>query len=367
MSKNLLTNKTILLISPDFWGINFNSKHHYAVNLAYRENKVYFLNPPRKNNKLEKIHENLWLINYKSYTRGLRFMPKYLSGILVNEEIKMLETRYGIKFDIIWNFDTSRFFNLSRVKNKLKIAHIVDWSENFNRKILSKTSDINLCTSEFLKSDLKENNQNSFNIGHGYSPSSYKLNNSENGRLFDSYSIKVGYMGNLMIKYIDWETYYYLIKNNSAIGFYFLGPIGKSNLSRTIIQDKFYNEVRNLENAIFLGEISSNKLIAYLKCFDMLLLIYKDSGHSKQLANPHKVLEYLASGRVILSSFMEEYSRMEGLIEMVKKNTEFQKRFEEILTNLEYYNSKNLNNKRVNFALDNTYGRKINEISRLLN
>jgi len=362
----LLTRKTILLISPDFWGINFNSKHHYAINLADRKNKVYFLNPPTKNNKLEKIQDNLWLINYKSLVRGLRFMPVYISGIFVDMEIKMLEKRYKIKFDIIWNFDTSRFFNLSHIKDKLKIAHIVDWSENFNRKILSKSTDVNLCTSRFLESELRKNNQHSYNIGHGYSPSSYKLTYSEKERLRDGYLIKAGYVGNLMIKYLDWKIFYNLIKKNSTIGFYFLGPVGKSNLSSTVIQDKFYYEVRNLENAIFLDEIPSKKIPAYLKNFDILLLIYEDKGHSKQLANPHKVLEYLASGRVMLSSFVDEYSRKDGLIEMVEKNIEFQKKFEEILLNLEFYNSKNLTNKREHFALKNTYSKKIREIESII-
>ena len=39
-----LKNKTILIISPERWGTNFVSKHHYALELA-KNNNVYFLNP----------------------------------------------------------------------------------------------------------------------------------------------------------------------------------------------------------------------------------------------------------------------------------------------------------------------------------
>ena len=151
LNDNLLINRTILLISPDSWGISFNSKHHYAVNLASINNSVFFLNPPSEKNKLDKIRENLWLINYKPTVRGIRYMPEVISGLLVELEVKRIEIRYKIKFDIIWNFDSSRFFNLSRLKNKIKIAHIVDWTEDFQRNLLCRTSNLNLCTSNFLE------------------------------------------------------------------------------------------------------------------------------------------------------------------------------------------------------------------------
>ena len=89
--------------------------------------------------------------------RGLRRLPSSISGFLLKKEFEKLEKFLQIKIDVIWNFDTSRFFNLDQIKNTFKIAHIVDWSENFNRVLLSKTSDIILCTSNFLEDDLLTN------------------------------------------------------------------------------------------------------------------------------------------------------------------------------------------------------------------
>jgi hypothetical protein len=40
-----LSGKNILLISPESWGQNHVSKHHYATELS-KNNKIYFLNPP---------------------------------------------------------------------------------------------------------------------------------------------------------------------------------------------------------------------------------------------------------------------------------------------------------------------------------
>src|SRR5215475_10747584 len=41
-----LNNKTILILSPQSWGKMMLSKHHYAIALARKGNKVFFLNPP---------------------------------------------------------------------------------------------------------------------------------------------------------------------------------------------------------------------------------------------------------------------------------------------------------------------------------
>jgi hypothetical protein len=337
------------------------------VELSKKGNKVYFLNPPGKVNSLTDIHKDLWVVNYKPSFRGLRILPGYMSGFLVKKEIEKLEKWINVKFDIIWNFDSSRFFNLSQIKNKLKIAHIVDWSENFNRKLLSKTSDIGFCTSRFLEEDMKKYNPHTFNIGHGYSTSDYKLNEEELDQLNDKYKIKVGYVGNLSIRYIDWKLIYILLTENPAIGFYFIGPEGKSNLSGNFIIDPHYKKVKECENAIFLGEIQSKKIPAFLKCFDILLLIYKDYISVFQLANPHKMLEYLGSGKVIVSTYTEEYKDNNGLIEMIEENKYLQKKFMEVLNNLNYYNSDNLKMKRIQYALQETYCEKIKRIEELLN
>ena len=72
-----LRGKTILILSPQAWDTMFLSKHYYAIELAKRGNKVYFLNPPDqvKTNRKESIsihsskeYPSLFLIDHRLFS-----------------------------------------------------------------------------------------------------------------------------------------------------------------------------------------------------------------------------------------------------------------------------------------------------------
>lgn len=362
-----LASKNILIISPEAWGTNHVSKHHYARCLAHKENQVYFLNPPSGKRNIIETERNLWVINYRENLKGLHYMPTRISGLLIKYKISSLEKKLNIKFDIIWNFDTSRFFNLQYLENKMRIAHIVDWSENFNRDQLCLTCDLCFCTSDLLRNEMIKSNQNTFNLGHGYNLSDYSLTAEEKKVFSNNFKTKVGYIGNLSLKYIDWEIVTELIIKNPNTGFFFIGPEGNSNLGKSIQINKFLYKIKNLNNVFFLGEKASHKIPAYLLEFDILMLIYQADKYKEQLANPHKMLEYLGSGKVIISSWTEEYKDKEEIIEMVRDNAELIDRFADICKNLKHYNSQHLKNMRKKYARENSYPIKIQLIEKYLN
>lgn len=207
-----LKNKNILIISPESWGQNHVSKHHYAIELS-KNNKIYFLNPPSGYNEINYISNSLIIIDYKPFFKGLRFLPPFLSGIIIRHEVTRLEQKLNTKFDIIWNFDSSRFFNLSYLSDRLRIVHIVDFYENFQLGPLSKTSDIGFCTSKFILKEIQKFNPKVFNIGHGvYLSGTYK--NDKKPRVDEEFECHVAYVGNLSIKYIDWKIIYDLVRDN---------------------------------------------------------------------------------------------------------------------------------------------------------
>ncbi len=363
----LFNKKNILLISPEPWGINFVSKHHYARELA-KNNKVYFLNPPSKKFKIAAFNSTLFIVDHKPVFRGLGRLPAYISAYLIYYELKVIEKKVGCRFDIIWNFDSSRFFNLAKIKNKLKIAHLVDLSEHFQRPLLARTSDICFCTTDAIAREMRKYNSKTFNIGHGVQKQENPafLTKEEKSELKTGHKYKAAYIGNLSIKYLDWETICGIVKRNPDVAFFFIGPIEESNLSGVRTFNKKLNDIQLLPNTIFLGSKPAEKIPAYLREMDILLLTYQADRYRDQLANPHKMMEYLASGKVVVASWTDEYKDKKHLLEMVESNDQLPEKFREVISNLEYYNNPEKQAERKAYALENTYEKKIRRIEALI-
>ena len=135
-----LSGKTILLVSPEPWDHLFVSKHHYAIHLAQKGNKVYFLNPPGKKTSLIKSEqEGLNVISYKGFPRGMRYFPSFLSKWINRRAFNRLESIAGVDFDIIWSFDNSVFYQMDALpENVFRISHIVDINMDFKQNELLK-------------------------------------------------------------------------------------------------------------------------------------------------------------------------------------------------------------------------------------
>ena len=220
-------NQTILLISPEPWGQNKVSKHHYALELAKRGNKVFFLNPNSGSFQLRNERNNLFVVDYKEPIRGLSFLPKIIQSLYFLLLVKYLEYKVGKRFDVLWNFDSSRFYELSMLNEKVRICHIVDMNQNFHRDQLAKSSDVCFCTSDFILDDLKPFNNKVYKIHHGFKVSEKIVDVEEQ---FDSNKIQVGYIGNLTIKYLDWELVYQVAVNSLSVDFYFIGNSARFNV-----------------------------------------------------------------------------------------------------------------------------------------
>ena len=118
MSENYFKGKNILLISPEAWSHLFVSKHHYAIELSKRNN-VFFLNPPTETFSLEGTdYKNLWKIDYKPFMKGLRFFPAFLQRYFMRRKFDKLEKLASIKFDCVWSFDNSVFFDFTFLPKK---------------------------------------------------------------------------------------------------------------------------------------------------------------------------------------------------------------------------------------------------------
>jgi hypothetical protein len=358
---SLFFNKSILIISPESWGDSMVSKHHYAIELAKNGTKVFFLNKPSNCFEINEISTNLSVVNCKARFKGLRYLPEFLSAFLIKLEIQNLEKLTKTKFDVIWNFDSSRFFNLKSVAKSLKICHIVDMAENIERPLLAQSSDICFCTSDYIKNELLQKNPRVFKINHGYqlpeNQSTFELK-KDSKFLYHS-----AFVANLSRKCIDWQTILEMVKDNQNVQFHFVGAYTKSNLSNQDIDFEMFQSIQNQPNTVFYGAVNAKFMPSILEQMDVLFCVYKMDTEADfaQHSNLHKIMEYLGSGKMILTSWVDEYKNTD-LLWMEKQVSDIPARFKHLLLNLESLNSVENQQKRKIFAFQNTYSEQLKKI-----
>jgi len=374
-----LKNKTILLISPNKWGKMTVSKHHYAMELAKRGNTVYFLNPPNltKNHfEITELKENLYLIDYKPIYRAERFLPKFMFVFLVRLQIKYLFWKINKPIDVLWSFSASIFTNLSWFKAKLKLFHPVDQLETTKEINIAKNANIVFSVSEIILDKLKEYRYKSFFINHGLSHEFVDLAKERLLKIASTIKtenkVKVAYVGNLLLKSLDRKICKKIIEQNPDIDFNFYGAFkfSDSNLSG-YIDNTTIDFIKFLElspNVILKGSTPSKEIANHLADFDVLLVLINSQKDYNKGSNSHKIIEYLSTGKVIVSNHLSTYKNQRELIKMVDEmhNEKLPELFKTVINNLEYYNNPELQRKRIKYALENTYEKQIIRIKQYI-
>ena len=351
----------ILLISPEPWDGHFVSKHHYAITLASRGHKVYFLNPP--NNSLKRLsieqtkYKNLWQISAPQVAKGLRFYPKILRNYVEHRWLERLEKSIGSAFTTVWLFENSRFYAMDFARDRTKIYHQVDANQNFHVKEAAKSADLCFCTTDYIKNNLLQVTNKVHKIHHGVTLN-YDVNNltKEQLQYFDSDTLHAVYIGNLDISYFDIEVFTLLVRTFPNVTFHLVGNFSKNKT--------LYMTCEKYENIKWWGRVDSYLIPTILAMSDIQLLLYKSTNDEdkKQLASPHKLMEYLASGKVTVATYTDEYKDKRELLEMVDDSREYLAKFTEVVNHLEVYNSKEKQKQRVDFAKEHSYEKQLDKI-----
>lgn len=350
MRERFFRDKGIVIISPESWSHLFISKHHYAIELS-KHNKVFFVNPPSKSFSIEKSqYENLWIVNYTPLMRGLRFFPAFVVRRVSSWKWARIERLMQTQIDCVWSFDNSVFFDFGIFQGRvLKISHLVDFSQNFQLNRAASTADLCFGVSQNIVDRLTPFNRNSFLINHGISlgtPGPFEV------QLPGKNLIKAVYAGNLDSRYIDRPLLFSIIERHPEVDFIFLGSGGADWPTQ--------------RNTFFLGKIEHHQLMTYLKKADVLLLVYDVDKYPDQLTNAHKILEYLASGKVTVSTLIRDYEEKSYLLEMARDKGDFPTLFGKIISNLALYNSNENALRRMEFASRSSYAVRLQEIEEII-
>lgn len=353
----------ILLISPEPWDAHAVSKHHYARTLASQGHRVFFLDPPEPGRRLtlEPIAEHFGIVRVRAcrVAPGLRRMPMGLRRWLEHRWLRRLERLAGCNIQVVWLFENSRFFDLRFAGTRLKIYHQVDLNQNFFPDVAAQTADICFCTSDLICQRLLPYNAKTYFLQHGTSVVNPDPLAEEQQSLLQVGHFKAAYVGNLRIRYLDWDVLVKVVKAHPSVQFHLIGGFDT--------QSDSYQRLIEMKNVTWWGHVASSVIPAILNQMDILLLCYSQI-YQEQVSNPHKLMEYLASGRTVVATYTDEYKKYRDLLVMSEagSNAGYTELFAKVLSQLSTLNSSERMRARQAFAADHSYPRQLERIELLL-
>jgi glycosyltransferase involved in cell wall biosynthesis len=357
-----LSKQTIIVLSSEPWGNNFLSKHHYAINLAKLGNNVFYINPPSNGKQIKDISKNLKVVDYGAL-RGINRLPLFLKRYFQKREArKILRLIDQKQVDIVWSFDPFRFQDLAVFNPKWKIYHPVDVHETSLEAEMNV--DVIFSVADKILDRFTDNYLPKYFIDHGLASHflNYSLNEVEGKIPFINEGLVVGYVGNIASDFIDRKILLELIDQNPDVNFCLVGPTGKSNLSTNANAQWFVDKLSTYKNVVMTGSVPSADLPKYIHQMDVCLNCYNTVGFRNFSYNTHKTMEYLSQGKIVISSFLDQYKERPDLVTMCESNDDLTKVFSDVKNNIDQYRSRQQIETRIAFAVSNLYSKQIEKI-----
>lgn len=307
----------------------------------------------------------LFSINFLPEGRLYRFLLGINEAIIANRIKKIISNAEIDKYYYINSF-TFHYPNIAHMlKPVLKVYHCVDpLVIDFDTKHgiqselqLIRESDLIICTSKQLTREKKSINRNTHFIPNAadISHTSGVLNKDLD--VHESIaSLKkpvIGYFGNIERR-IDFDLIRILAKKHADMSFVFAGPVSKE-----FVPEWFFNT----KNIFLTGRFDYEQLPAVLKGFDVAMIPFKKDEHSNTIF-PLKLFEYLGSGKpTIATDFnpdLEEFTK--GVVPFCSGPD----KFSDAIINALHSNSEDKMDARIAIAKENTWSKRTQEFSNLL-
>jgi len=377
-----LRNKTILILSPQSWGKMFVSKHHYALELAKRGNTVYFLNPPVGKEpalpeniviRTSEHHPRLFIIDHRlSFPYNIKFHWIGLFHALMRPHVRHILRKIGQPVDIVWSFDLGNLYPFSLFPaGCFRLFHPVDEPLNQTAIDSAKGCGVILSVTQEILAKYNALPVARHFVNHGLA--GYFLEPAETPRPADD-AIRVGISGNFLRGDVDRKTLLTIIKKNPNVVFECWGSytIRQSNIAGNDDEatHAFIAALQEQPNVILHGAVASQTLATSIRRMDAFLICYDIAKDQSGGTNYHKIMEYLSTGKVIVSNNVTTYKDRPDLLQMTSRrddNRELPALFTKVISDLANYNSPSLQAQRISHAADNTYAAQINRIEKLLN
>lgn len=323
-----LKNKHIFLLSTEFWGSHYLSKHHYALALKALGNEVYFIQPGKTKGAFSagESPEGIPLIDFKP-SSGQRHLPKSIAQKIQKREWQKIIAVTGHRPDLIWSFDNSRLFHLDALGDAVKsIHHVVDLNQDFELALAASSADLCLGTTRFIVDKLKSHQEESYFLHHGCIAKPCDPRSAQE-------RIQLAYLGNVLLRFVDRPFVLSMIEKYPEIDFHFIGGYTQNNLIHTISSEdqEYLKKLHAFPNTVLHGALPQNQLQEAFEKMDAFFIAYAEE-HYAQAANPHKVMELISSGKPILSFTIDAFKTEKNLLHFADDAAHFFELIEKLKT-----------------------------------
>jgi len=284
--------------------------------------------------------------------------------------LKSLQKEIGKPIDIVWSFDLNHIYPFSLFPAKaIKILHPVDEPQSPVAIKSAEGADIIFSVTREILEKYEQFPVPKIFINHGLSNVflAGAIENKTNGQ------VRVGFSGNLIRHDLDRPTFLKIIRENPQVVFECWGSCKPNELNIGGVYDQsakdFIAELSKLPNVILHGAVPPTALRTGYARMDAFLICYDVVRDVSKGTNYHKVMEFLSTGKVIVSNNITTYQNRDDLVQMVKErdnNEALPHLFKEVIDHLDVYNKGQLEQKRIHFSRSNTYECQIQRIDTIL-
>ena len=342
-----MSGKDIIMFGLQPWDIEIGSNFKNIASVMSRQNRVLYVNRPldritslrgkkdikTKNrlnsiknpgNHLERIANNLWVLNPPVILESINFLPpgivyQYLNkknGKRIALSIEAALNQLNFKKDVL--IVDNDFFNGLYLKEILQpgffLYYIRDYlrSQSYFKKHgalsepeMMRKADAIASNSLYLKSYAQEINPKSFYVGQGCEVEAFLSTKNEKPSDLKAISAPViGYCGMLTSERLDVDLLCHIAGSLPEFNMVLIGP-----------QDEQFqqSQLHSFSNVYFLGVREPNELPDYVHGFDVCI--------NPQLVNqmtignyPRKIDEYLAAGKPVVATKTDTMLAFEDVV-----------------------------------------------------
>lgn len=358
----VLQSRRILLISPQPWDHLLISKHHYAEELA-AENYVVFLEPPQSAGipmftlRPHPSLDRLRIASWRPFTpKMLRFHAYTAYRAIMRRNAAWLARKLG-GIDIVWCFDFNVFPELDSFGTQIKIFHPVDPLSSDRQIAIGDTADLIISVSERILSNFvgTQAEARTLLVNHGLSSPFEKLARQPVQERRPG-PVRCGFFGNLDRSFINFDLLRVIIDAHPDVEFHFWGSFHPNG--------HFSLMLAPLANVHVHGAIEKAALAREVADMDLFTLTYSDHTIESDRSNAHKLLEYMSTGKTIVTTRMDCYEDDPDLVRMSRAadDSDFEALFSQTIFSILQLNQRCLMEKRKAYCRQFTYRNNVQRI-----